>query len=139
MKVLVIVINDRLYGFELKKTRRIVPDISYTPIPFVPDIFKGLAMVMGEVTIIVSLNKILGIEDFEGNEELFLIVKGRENDWGFPIHNIYDIVTIEESDLEELEDPFVIGDFKIGDKVILLLDTDRIEEHLYESVSNIQK
>ena len=139
MKVLVVVINDRLYGFELKNTRRIVPDIKYTPIPFVPDIFKGLALVMGEVTIVVSLNKILNIDDFKGNEELFLIIKGRENDWGFPIHNIFDIVTIEENDLEELEDPFVVGDFKIGENVILLLDTQQIEEHLYESVSNFQK
>ena len=121
MKVLVVVINDRLYGFELKNTRRIVPDIKYTPIPFVPDIFKGLALVMGEVTIVVSLNKILNIDDFKGNEELFLIIKGREND------------------LEELEDPFVVGDFKIGENVILLLDTQQIEEHLYESVSNFQK
>ena len=139
MKVLVVVINDRLYGFELKNTRRIVPDIKYSPIPFVPNIFKGLAIVMGDVTIIISLNKILDIGDFKGTEELFLIVKGRETDWGFPIHSIFDIVTIDKSDLKELEDPFVIGDFKIEDKVILLLDTERIEEHLYESVSNIQK
>ncbi len=140
MKVLIVEVNGQLYGFELKKTRRIVSNVKYTPIPFVPDIFKGLAVLMGEVVTIVCLNGILGMEEFKGEEDLFLLIKGKESSWGFPINNIYDIVELDEDRIERLEDPFTAGDFKIGeDRVVLLIDTDKVEEYLYESVSSFQK
>ncbi len=139
MKILVVDINGRLYGFELKKTNRIVTDIKYTRIPFVPDIFLGVTILMGEVVTLVSLNRILKIEDFEGKEDMFLLMKGRESSWGFPICNIYDIVEINDDEVEKLDDPYIRGDFKINEKVVLLVDTDKIEDHLYESVSALQE
>ncbi|GEM_PF-4930633 len=139
MKVLVVEINERLYGFELKKTNRIVTDIHYTRIPFVPDIFLGLTILMGEVVTLVSLNRILGIEELKGEEDMYLLMKGRESTWGFPVSNIYDIVEVKEDEIESLEDPFIRGDFKVKDRVILLVDTDKIEDHLYESVSTFQE
>ncbi len=139
MKILVVEINDRLYGFELNKTNRIVTDIRYTRIPFVPDIFLGVTILMGEVVTLISLNRILGIEDFKGKEDMFLLMKGRESSWGFPICNIFDIVEVREDEIETLEDPYIRGDFKINDRVVLLVDTDKIEDHLYESVSAFQE
>ncbi len=140
MKVLIVEVNGQLYGFELRKTRRIVSNVKYTPIPFVPKIFKGLAVLRGEVVTIVCLNGILGLEEFKGEEDLFLLIKGRESSWGFPINNIFDIVEVEDEKIEKLEDPFTFGDFKIGeDRVVLLIDTDQVEDYLYESVSSFQK
>ena len=114
--------------------------MKYTPIPFVPKIFKGLAVLMGEVVTIVCLNSILGLDEFKGEEDLYLLIKGKDSNWGFPINNIYDIVEVAEESIEKLNDPYIIGDFKIDeDKVVLLIDVDRVEEYLYESVSSFQE
>jgi purine-binding chemotaxis protein CheW len=131
----VFVINGDEFGLEIEKVSIIERVLEVFKIPNTPDYIEGLANLRGKVHTIFNLRKRFHLPCPEFTEETRVIIAKTSDDSvvGLIVDGVREIVKIEDDQYEpvpaalaSVRDRFLTGTAKVGDRLILLLDLEKV-------------
>jgi len=137
-KYLTFALANEEYGLEILKVREIIGYIEVTAVPQTPRYVKGVINLRGQVIPVVDLRTKFGMVTAEVTDETCIIVvetaqSGRKFNTGIIVDRVQEVLDIAGTDIEEapqfggsVDTDFILGMGKIGDKVKILLDIDRV-------------
>jgi len=126
------------YGIEILKVQEIIGIMNITPIPRTPDYVKGVMNLRGKIIPIVDLRTKFEMEAQEQTEETCIIVvqvarKDRNVTMGVVVDCVSEVVDINSAQIESapsfgtnVNTDYILGMGKIADKVVVLLDVDKV-------------
>jgi purine-binding chemotaxis protein CheW len=133
-KYLTFKLADEVYGLEILKVREIVKIMEITLVPQMPGYVRGVVNLRGKVIPVIDLRLRFGLPEAEYNDETCIIVVnlgGTET--GIVVDTVQEVADIKDSQIEpppsvgnEVDTHFILGMGKVGDRVNILLDIDRI-------------
>lgn len=133
VEVLVFHLNDGYYGVNVAKVREIIKPVTLTSLPYSHPSVKGVFCLRGHVHPLVDLRRYFSMPDAEKEEESRIIVMEFNNDqMGFLVDEIDRIHRVSWKDMSEVPwsesdgDTAITSVLKIDDKMILMLDFERI-------------
>lgn len=128
------------YGVEILRVREIIGIIDITPLPQTPQYVKGVINLRGKIIPVIELRAKFGMPSVEYNTETCIIVvevSDEQGDEQFQIGVIVDtvreVMDIPREKIEPaprfgcaLNTEYILGMGKTKEKVIILLDIDRV-------------
>ncbi len=130
-------VGEALCGMDILNVQEINKLMDMTTVPQAPDYVMGILNLRGQIVTIVDLGKKLNLGRTKLNEmSRNIIVNAKDEYIGLNVSRISDVV---EADLEKMESPpaniggvqgkFFKGVFKTKDRLIGILDVERVLEH----------
>src|SRR5690554_5744582 len=125
--------NDE-FGVDIKQVIEIIKLQEVFKVPNTPPFIEGLINLRGKVLTIFNLRKRLGMADadFDENSKI-IIVNYNDLLVGFTVDLVSEIVRVDEANIEStppaitgFDKRFLSGVAKLGDKLILTLDLQKI-------------
>lgn len=150
-KYLTFRLGDEEYGLEILKVQEIIKMMSITRVPKTPSFVRGVINLRGKVIPVMELRAKFALQAVEDTEKTCIIVvqvanTDLETTMGIIVDEVSEVMEIVLDQLEEapefgegLATDFILGMGKVEEKVIMLLDIDRVlsstEIALVEQVS----
>ena len=143
-KYLTFQLGREAYGIGILKVQEIVGVMAVTRMPKMPDFVRGLVNLRGKVIPVFDLRLKFGLEKKEDTERTCIIVVrlnlGPHRDQGdsevtlgIIVDEVSEVVDVPASQIEPapafgsvVDVSFLLGLGKVGSKVVMLLDADRI-------------
>jgi len=133
-KYLTFVLNKEQYGVEILKVREILVVLPITPVPQTPHFVKGVINLRGKVIPVVDTRLKFGMSETEHtNETCIIVVDVNSTMMGMIVDTVKEVLDITEDKIEDppnfgssIDSGLIRGLGKIGDKVNILLDIDRV-------------
>jgi len=138
-------IGDTLYALDIHLAREIVEMMPITPVPRAPDYIAGIINLRGEITNILNLNTLLGLENEKGKEEKKIIVlvpdaAGGSN-VGIIVDDVHSVLQVSEDRIEKIDnsissEAYVRGVIKTGkvedndENLVIWIDIAKILEEI---------
>lgn len=131
-------LNEKSYAFPILKVNEVIVLPEITPMPKAPKYMKGVINLRGLIIPIVDLRLALNMDEATyGQQTCVIIVKMQINNYekfvGFIVDCVSEVFDIPVSDIEKppkygenSDDEFLKGIGKVKDKIIMLLDIDKI-------------
>lgn len=137
-KYLTFVLKNENYGIPICVVKEIIAMLPITKVPKTPNFVKGVINLRGKVISIMDLRLKLELEERAYDERTCIIVvdiQGGETSkqMGIAVDIVAEVVDISDKEIQSLEkeDVQIDGDFvrgiaKLKDKVVILLDIQKI-------------
>ena len=133
-KYLTFQIAEETYGISILKVREIIGLITITKIPHTPDFILGVVNLRGRVIPVVDMRTKFGFPYAEPTEQTCIIVVDLGSFLtGILVDSVSEVMNISQSSIDpppsfgnEVDTSFITGIGKLKDRVILLLDIDRV-------------
>lgn len=133
-------LGNEEYGLEILKVREIIGLIDITPLPQTPDYVKGVINLRGKIIPVIALRTRFGMEPVEDTEETcVIVVEGEDREcneefsMGVIVDTVSEVLDIARDQIEPsprfggmLNTDFILGMGKVKDRVVILLDSDRV-------------
>jgi purine-binding chemotaxis protein CheW len=157
-KYLTFDLQEEEFGIQIHKVKEIIGMMGITKVPKTPEFIKGIINLRGRIIPIMDLRIKFGMDEIPYNERTCIIVveisagEGKRQ-IGIVVDTVSEVINIQKSEIEPPPDygtqgaeEFLTGMGKIKDKVIMLLDIERVmttEEikifkEMKESVEDVQ-
>jgi purine-binding chemotaxis protein CheW len=125
---------DEEYGVEILKVQEIKGYSAVTPIPNTPSYIKGVMNLRGTIVPVVDLRSKLAMAEAEYNQfTVIIVVKVGAKVMGLIVDAVSDVLNIPIADIQpppdfgsQVDSAFMNGMAKAGDKLVVLLDIDRV-------------
>jgi purine-binding chemotaxis protein CheW len=126
------------YGLEILKVREIIGMMDVTSVPTTPAFVRGVINLRGKVIPVIDLRLKFGIEAQEDRERTCIIVvqiirHAQEMTMGIIVDEVSDVLNIDQEQIEpppsfgaDIKIDFILGMGKVDQKVVTLLDIDRV-------------
>ena len=137
-KFLTFMLGNEAYGIPILKVKEIIGMMAITQVPRRPEFIKGVINLRGKIIPVMDLRLKFGIESKEYDNRTCIIVveiaaQGGSRLSGLVVDTVSDVMDIPAEKIEkpstggvEVDEDCLIGLGKVKDKVILLLDTDKV-------------
>jgi purine-binding chemotaxis protein CheW len=137
-KYLTFKLGAESYGLGILKVQEIIGIMSITHIPKTPAFVRGVINLRGRVIPVTDLRLKFGMESEEDTAKTCVIVVqlslgDRQVTMGLIVDEVSEVLDIAEGQIEpppsfgdSLDTAFILGMGKVGDKVVMLLDVDRV-------------
>lgn len=137
-KYLTFRLADEEYGLEILKVQEIIGMMTVTRVPRTPASIRGVINLRGKVIPVIDLRKRFGLASVDDTEtSCIIVVQVRQNDSTVTMGILVDAVSeVRDIGADQLEPPpsfgvsvdtaFILGLGKIAEKVVMLLDIDRV-------------
>lgn len=137
-KYLTFDLADEEYGLEILRVREIIGMMEITPVPRTPEFVLGVINLRGKVIPVVDLRLKFGLPFKDADDRTCIIVvevlnQGQTIQMGIVVDLVNEVVDVKASDVEptpsfgvSLDTAFILGMAKVGNKVKILLDIDRV-------------
>jgi purine-binding chemotaxis protein CheW len=131
-------LNGKNYAFPILKVSEVIVLPEITPMPKVPDYMKGVINLRGQIIPIVDLRLALNLNNASYNEQTCVVIVqmhfgNLEKLVGFIVDCVSEVFEIPITDIESppsygktFNEDFLKGIGKVKDKIIMLLDIDKI-------------
>jgi len=131
-------LNDKNYAFPILKVNEVIVLPEITPMPKTPKYMKGIMNLRNQIIPIIDLRLALCMEEVEYDQQTCVIIvkmliDENEKMVGFIVDCVSEVFEIPVSSIEKppsygenLEDNFLKGIGKVKDKIIMLLDIDKV-------------
>ncbi len=127
-------LGEEEYGVEILKVQEIKGYSTITPIPNTPPYIKGVMNLRGTIIPVVDLRGKLGMVETEYNQfTVIIVVTVGTKMMGLIVDAVSDVLNIPQSEVQATPDfggqvdvRFISGMAKAGEKLIVLLDIDKI-------------
>ncbi|MCC6487738.1 MAG: purine-binding chemotaxis protein CheW [Candidatus Hydrogenedentes bacterium] len=131
-------LGNEVYGLEILKVQEIIGMTTVTKGPRTPDFLRGVINLRGKVIPVVDLRTKFGMESHEDTNLTCIIVVQvmRDNQqvtMGVIVDEVAEVLDVRADQIEppptfgtSTQTEFISGMGKVGSKVIILLDTDRV-------------
>jgi purine-binding chemotaxis protein CheW len=122
------------YGVEILKVQEIKGYSAITPVPNTPAYFKGVMNLRGTIVPVVDLRAKFGMPEAEYNQfTVIIVLMVGTKVMGLIVDAVSDVLNIPKKDIQPTPDfgaqvdaQFINGMAKAGDKLVVLLDIDRV-------------
>ena len=126
------------YGIAILKVREIIGMVDITPLPRTPDFVRGVVNLRGRIIPVIDLRRKFGMAPAEFTNETCIVVVdvGRDADTTFRVGCLVDtvseVLTISAEHFEptprcaSAAGDYIAGLAKLKDRVLILLDIDRV-------------
>lgn len=137
-KYLTFQLGAEVYGLQILKVQEIMGMMNVTHVPKTPAFVRGVVNLRGKVIPVVDLRLKFGMEGHEDTERTCVIVvqvarNGQQIIMGLIVDEVSEVVDIAGSHIEPppsfgatVDTDFILGLGKVGQKVVMLLDVDRV-------------
>jgi purine-binding chemotaxis protein CheW len=138
-KYLTFQLDKEAYGIGILKVQEIVGMMAVTRMPRMPGFVRGLVNLRGKVIPVFDLRLKFGLDARQDTERTCIIVVQLSMSGdaavtlGIIVDEVAEVVDVPESQIEPppafgavVETSFLLGVAKLGQKVVMLLDADRI-------------
>jgi purine-binding chemotaxis protein CheW len=137
-KYLTFVLAEESYGLEILKVREIIGMLDITPVPRTPAYVKGVINLRGRIIPVVDLRAKFsigaGVTTFQNCIIVVDVRRGRETvQMGVIVDEVSEVVNIVDDRIdpspefgEGIRTDFILGLGKVGSKIIILLDIDKV-------------
>lgn len=137
-KYLTFNLKNENYGIPLGRVKEIIAMLPITEVPKTPVYIKGVINLRGKIIPIMDLRLKFGLEEKEYNDRTCIIVVDistgdNKRQTGLAVDAVAEVVDIKSAEIEEMssseknsEDEFIIGIGKVRDKVVMLLDIEKV-------------
>jgi purine-binding chemotaxis protein CheW len=130
-------IKNEEFGFNIFKVKEINKMLEITQIPNSESSIKGIVNLRGSVIPIVSLRDKLNIPEEEHTSHTrIIVVEYKSKSLGFIVDEVNEVLRIESSIIEQapemttnIETAFISGVAKLENRLLILLDLDKILIH----------
>lgn len=150
-KYLTFELKGEIYGLEILKVQEIIGMMGVTRVPKTPAFIRGVINLRGKVIPVVDLRLKFGLETTPDTERTCIIVVqfvqcGSRMTMGIIVDEVSEVINIESGQIEDtpsfganVDTNFILGIGKVGQKVVMLLDVDKVlsngEAELVEHVA----
>jgi purine-binding chemotaxis protein CheW len=137
-KYLTFKIATEEYGLEILKVQEIIGIMDVTRVPKTPEFVRGVINLRGKVIPVIDLRLKFGLESIEDTDMTCIIVvqiasADQSMITGIIVDEVYEVLDIEGGQIENspsfgasVDTAFILGMGKVGEKVISLLDIDKV-------------
>lgn len=132
-----------VFGLNIGNVERIAYLESITHVPRAPSFIVGIMNMAGRIITLVDLSKILELEG-RGNFEQVIILEKETINIGLLTGFVTDVITIDEKSktdsvimLDAKDKGFISSVINTGDKIINLLDVDKLVDFIGNSFSEL--
>jgi purine-binding chemotaxis protein CheW len=130
-------LGDELYGVDILRVQEIKGYTAVTRIPNTPDYIKGVLNLRGTIVPIVDLRTTFGMEKIEHTMfTVIVVVVVQDKVMGIIVDAVSDVLNINNKDIQappefgaKVDIGFLKAIGKAGDKLVALLDIDRLLNH----------
>lgn len=133
LKILIFSLNDEYFATDIGQVERIIGYEKPTILPDSPTYISGVIKHEEKILPILNLNKRFGYIDSVSDNRKIVIVKREKKQFGIIVDNVYEVKTVDSSLLENtplitvnLSDEYIRGLIKLEDKIVILLNLDKI-------------
>ncbi len=127
-------IADEVFGIEIKQIFKILKPQEIFKVPNTPPVIEGLLNLRGQVLTVFNLRKRFNMPEKENDENTkILIINQNDLLLGFTVDSVSEIVRVPDEDFVEtppelvsFDRRFLSGVAKVGEKLILLLNLEKI-------------
>ncbi len=127
-------LGDELYGVDILRVQEIKGYTAVTKIPNTPSHIKGVLNLRGTIVPIIELRTKFGMPTIDYTAfTVIIVVVVRDKVIGLVVDAVSDVLNIDRKDIQttpqfgaKVDVSFVNGIGKSGDKLIALLDMDRL-------------
>lgn len=138
-KYMTFTLKNEIYGIPIGTVKEINAMMTITEVPNTPKYIKGVINLRGKIISIMDLRLRLGMFEMEYSERTCIIVvevlnneKGKKK-IGIVVDHVAEVIEIKSSELEDFEEDladdlnaFINGIAKVKDKIIIILDIEKI-------------
>ncbi len=138
-KYMTFTLKNEIYGIPIGTVKEINAMMIITEVPNTPKYIKGVINLRGKIISIMDLRLRLGMEEIDYSERTCIIVvevpnneKGKKK-IGIVVDHVAEVIEIKNSELEDFEEDlvddlnaFINGIAKMKDKIIIILDIEKI-------------
>ncbi|HBC27173.1 MAG TPA: chemotaxis protein CheW [Ruminococcaceae bacterium] len=127
--------DGQLFGVPISDVVQIIGMQEITPIPDSPAYAKGVINLRGFIIPLIDVRLRFGKPEAEYNERTCIVVTSLEENYiGFIVDSVNEVATIDDDNISpppkvvsrDRTNAYLTGVGKIGEKVVLLLDTNKI-------------
>ena len=119
------------YAIDIDRVAEIIDKTPVTPIADAPGMVEGMINIRGQIVMIGSLHRRMGIEQGVGSEQKIIICDTPRGRMGFFVDGVSDVVGIYPGEIRPEEDPrSLFSDIlhlEGGKRLVLLLDLSKFE------------
>jgi len=137
-KYLTFQLGAEVYGIEILKVQEIIGLMNVTHVPRTPPFVRGVINLRGKVIPVVDLRVKFGLDAKDDTERTCIIVvqvacADHRITMGILVDEVSEVLYIDNSQIEPppslgitVDTTFILGMGKVGEKVVMLLDVDRV-------------
>jgi purine-binding chemotaxis protein CheW len=138
------------YGFEILRVVEIIGLMKITSVPRTPNYVRGIINLRGTIHPVIDLRTKFGMDTIDDTQETCIIVleiekNGISEQIGVVVDNVKEVQDITDAEIEDtpslghdVDTKFITGMANIKDKVVILLNVERIfSEKELEEVASI--
>lgn len=137
-KYLTFDLAEEEYGLEILRVREIIGMMDITPVPRTPDYVLGVINLRGKVIPVIDLRLKFSLPYKDPDDRTCVIVvevmsEGTTVQMGIVVDRVNEVVDVKGAEVEptpnfgvSLDTTFILGMAKVGSKVKILLDIDRV-------------
>jgi len=134
MQLVAFRVGSEEFGVDVKKVEGVISLVDITRMPRAPGFVEGIINLRGQIIAVVDLASRLGIDSSErGSATRIVVVEALEVKVGLIVDSP-EVINIESKDIEaspalvggDVESSFIKGVVKIGERLLILLDVDRV-------------
>ena len=134
IKVLIFSLNGENYATDIKDVERILGYQVPTALPDSPNFVKGVINYEERILPIISLSEKFHFgQDRESDNRKIIIVKREDKKFGIIVENVYEVRDVKSELIEDapsitttVDRKYISGLIRLEDKIIILLDLDKI-------------
>lgn len=139
-KYLTFALGEELYGLQILKVQEIIGMMKVTAVPRTPDFVRGVINLRGRVIAVVELRTKFAMAPAEDTERTCIIVvevsgadASQAVTMGIIVDEVSEVLEVSANQIEpppcfgaNVDTDFILGLGKVGEKVVILLDADRV-------------
>lgn len=126
-------LQDLYFGVEVEKVQEVIRYQEMTRIPLAPEVIAGLINLRGQIVTAIDLRRQLELTARPaGQLPMNVVVRRDDGPISLLVDEIGDVVEVEEESFENPPDTletrrrdFIRGVYKLKDKLLLLLETEK--------------
>lgn len=137
-KHLTFTLGGEEYGLDILKVQEIIGIMPITRVPKTPEFVRGVINLRGKVIPVVDLRVKFGMGSNEDTDRTCIVVvqvanKSGHAVMGAVVDEVSEVIDIAEDQIEatpefgaDIDTDFVLGIGKVADKVVMVLDIDKV-------------
>jgi purine-binding chemotaxis protein CheW len=137
-KYLTFQLGKEVYGIEILKVQEIIGMMPVTRMPKTPDFVRGVINLRGKVIPVIELRLKFGLEGREDTDRTCIVVvqvaaAAGTVTMGLLVDEVSEVLNVLQEQIEAppsfgagVDIDFILGMGKVGQKVVMLLDTDKV-------------
>jgi len=135
LQLVIFNLDNEEYGVEIGQVREIIKMEEITKIPRAPDYIEGVINLRGQVTTVISLRKIFGLEEKEVDQYTRIIVAEIDGlTLGITVDAVNEVLKLPKKNIEptpaivanDVGTKYLHGVGKLNDRLLILLDMQKV-------------